>query len=181
MSDFDFAFSLYGLVLGFTLVEVLAGFVRVMKQRRVVRVGWLTPMLAVFVMLDLISYWTGAWTGRGAFEISYGAFLVALVRTAGYYLAAAHIFPDVLDSSTDLDEHFFANRRMVMGIILALSLASFAISLLFGTRQIGVVQAATLVVYYPMMALVVVARKRWLAMTALAILIADYLFWAVVA
>ncbi len=69
MSDFEFVFSLLGLLLGFSLVEVLGGLARLIEaQLRAVklgaagqaearfRAGWLTPLLGLFVMLDLISF-----------------------------------------------------------------------------------------------------------------------------
>ena len=57
MDAFNFAFSLFAIVLGLSLVEVLTGFARALKRRRVVHLGWLTPMAAIFVMLDLTSFW----------------------------------------------------------------------------------------------------------------------------
>ena len=72
MNDFSFLFALYSLMLGLSIVELLGGLGRVMEVRltadrdavdRVV-VGWLTPLLAVFVMLDLVSFWMAAWTVR---------------------------------------------------------------------------------------------------------------------
>jgi len=65
MNAFDFAFSLFAIVLGLSLVEVLTGFARALKRRRAVHLGWLTPMLAIFVMLDLTSFWGWMWSGRG--------------------------------------------------------------------------------------------------------------------
>jgi hypothetical protein len=37
-----------------------------------------------------------------------------------YYLAARLVFPRDLDGVTDLDDHFFRVRRIVLGILLAL-------------------------------------------------------------
>ena len=57
MDAFNFAFSLFAIILGLSLVEVLTGFSRALRHRRVVHLGWLTPLLALFVMLDLTSFW----------------------------------------------------------------------------------------------------------------------------
>ena len=66
MSQFEFIFSLYSLLLGLSLVELLSGLGRTVKARLhtdsttvdAFRIGWLTPMLGLFVMLDLLSFWS---------------------------------------------------------------------------------------------------------------------------
>ena len=47
MSAFEFFFGFYGLILGLSVVEVVTGFSKVLKQRRRIRIGYLTPMLAL--------------------------------------------------------------------------------------------------------------------------------------
>lgn len=63
MSEFEFVFVLYSLVLGLSLVELLTGLGRTLEFKlardaadRAFRIGWLTPLLAVFVILDLLSF-----------------------------------------------------------------------------------------------------------------------------
>ena len=43
MDAFNFVFSLFGLLLGLALAEVLGGFGTAMDSRRELRIGWLTP------------------------------------------------------------------------------------------------------------------------------------------
>ena len=61
MSAFEFFFSFYGLLLGLSVAELVGGFSRVLHERQRVRFGWLTPLLAVFVALDLATFWNQAW------------------------------------------------------------------------------------------------------------------------
>lgn len=61
MSNFDFVFTLFGLLLGLSLAEVLGGFGRALQKRRKVRIGWLTPLLGLVVLLDVSSFWLVAW------------------------------------------------------------------------------------------------------------------------
>ena len=49
MDRFEFVFSLIGLLLGLSLVEVLSGLVKARKVRSTIRIGWLTPMLGILV------------------------------------------------------------------------------------------------------------------------------------
>ena len=64
MSQFEFVFSLFGLLLGLSIAEVMSGFGKAVKARSRLRIGWLTPLLGVLVMLDLTSFWTIAWSMR---------------------------------------------------------------------------------------------------------------------
>ncbi|MEM9360914.1 MAG: hypothetical protein AAGB04_32485, partial [Pseudomonadota bacterium] len=71
MIDFEFVFVLYALVLGLSMVELLAGFGRAMEYKfareaaaKEFTIGWLTPLFAAFVMLDLMSFWSFAWVVR---------------------------------------------------------------------------------------------------------------------
>lgn len=180
MDAFNFYFSLSGLILGFTLVEVLSGLVRTIKARHRVRIGWLTPLLAVFVMLDLLSWWSGAWGNRATLVVTYGSLLRGLVTSSAYYFAASFIVPHALDDGADLDQHYFANRRLVFGTVTALAGMSVALRLV-EHRAVGLVQAGTLVIYFGAMILAMISNRKPVSLLALAVLIGDYLFWAVVA
>ncbi len=57
MSAFEFFFSFYGLLLGLSVAELVGGFARVLHERQRVRFGWLTPLLALFVAVDLVTFW----------------------------------------------------------------------------------------------------------------------------
>ena len=88
MSDFEFVFVLYSLLLGLSMVELLGGLGRALEARFAAEatrgtfaLGWLTPLLAIFVMLDLLSFWQAAWTVRGDIAVS-GATLMAVALFA---------------------------------------------------------------------------------------------------
>src|SRR3954469_17438023 len=123
MDAFNFAFSLFAIVLGLSLVEVLTGFARALKRRRMVHLGWLTPMAAIFVMLDLTSFWEFGWGSRRFVSPQYGYLLIGLFVSGLYYLAASLIFPSEFGegrqalSGADFDAHYAQHRRQVMGAI----------------------------------------------------------------
>lgn len=62
MSAFEFFFSFYGLLLGLSVAELVGGFARVLHQKARVRFGFLTPLLAVFVAVDIATFWNQAWS-----------------------------------------------------------------------------------------------------------------------
>lgn len=123
MDAFNFAFSLFAIILGLSLAKVLEGFARALKRRRVVHLGWLTPLLAVFVMLDLTSFWESGWAARKFVTPQYGDLLIGLVMSSLYYIAASLIFPGEFGESrqtmdgADFDEHYMQHRRQVLGAI----------------------------------------------------------------
>ncbi|MES2755506.1 MAG: hypothetical protein V4659_12675 [Pseudomonadota bacterium] len=130
MSAFEFIFSLFGLLLGFSLVEVLGGLARALgvllqpAERRPpdFRLGWLTPLFAIFVLLDLLSFWGAAWLVRDLLHVS-GATLTSLLFFAGAYYCCAHlVIPADLATAGDLDAHYFRVRRTVLFGLLVLLL-----------------------------------------------------------
>lgn len=132
MTDFEFIFVLYALVLGLSLVELLAGFGRTLEnvfetdaEDERFSIGWLTPLLGVFVLLDLLSFWIFAWSIQTLVVVSPAMLLAVITFAASYYLAARLVFPTRPERFQDLDTHFFRVRRTVMGILIALVAAQW--------------------------------------------------------
>lgn len=122
MSNFEFVFSLFGLLLGFSLVEVLGKLAASVKARPQIRTGWLTPLLALFVLLDVTGFWSIVWDARDAIPASYGVLVIGLAITGLYYFAASLIFPSNLDADVDLDLWYFDHKATVFAILLACQL-----------------------------------------------------------
>lgn len=126
MSAFEFFFSFYGLLLGLSVAELVGGFARVLHERDRIRFGWLTPALALFVAIDIVTFWNQAWViFRGAPFNSF-LLLVCLAIAATFYVAASVTFPRVsaegAHERVDLDAHFWAHRKLVFGCILGANL-----------------------------------------------------------
>lgn len=123
MSAFEFFFSFYGLLLGLSVAELVGGFARVLYERRRVRFGWLTPLLALFVAIDLATFWNQAWVFFRGAPFNPVLLLVGLIIAATFYIAASVTFPRVsaegVETQIDLDEHFWAHRQLVFGCVLA--------------------------------------------------------------
>jgi hypothetical protein len=112
MSSFEFVFSLFGLVLGLALAEVLGGFGSAIQSRRRHRVGWLTPLLGLFVALDLASFWILAWSIRDDIPADYFSMMAGLLITSLYYLVARLVFPGDREEWPDLDVYYFAHQEV---------------------------------------------------------------------
>ena len=115
MSNFEFVFSLFGLLLGLALAEVLGGFGTAIQSRRKVRVGWLTPLLGALVALDITSFWMVAWSVRDLLPADYATLLGGLLLIGLYYLIARITFPHYLADWPDFDAYYYEHRRWVLG------------------------------------------------------------------
>ena len=118
MERFDFYFSFYGLVLGLSVAQVAGGLANAVGSRKAIRLGWLTPLLAFFVLMDLASFWVQAWRIRQYVVISYASIFIGLAVALAYYISAALIFPRQSAEWPDLDEHYTAHKRQVLAGVL---------------------------------------------------------------
>ena len=148
MSAFEFFFSFYGLLLGLSVAELVGGFSRVLHERHRVRFGWLTPLLALFVALDLATFWNQAWVFFRGAPFNPALLFVGLIIAAIFYVAASVTFPRVnaegVETHIDLDAHFWAHRRVVFGCVLA---ANAMVWMLLGL--LALVDAGWAVVWTP--------------------------------
>lgn len=79
MTRFEYFFTLFGLLLGFILVEVLSGLVRTLRARHPtgpgdtthVHLGWLTPLLGAFTLLDITGWWGNVWSVHHTLPLGY--------------------------------------------------------------------------------------------------------------
>lgn len=125
MSAFEFLFSFYGLLLGLALTEVVGGMSRAVNARRTRPVGWLTPLLAIVLVLDLMTFWATAW--RDLREIAFHASLLLSAGVAPmiYYFAAKQAFPELDSEIASLDDHFFRHRVWVLGGVVVANQLSY--------------------------------------------------------
>ena len=128
MSAFELVFALFGLLLGLAIAEVLGGFSRALKLKRgarPVRIGWLTPLLGLFVILDLTTFWLLAYDARDYFRADYVTLVAVLLIVGIYYLAATIIFPDEPEAWPDFDDWYDRHNRWVLGGMLLANIGSW--------------------------------------------------------
>ena len=118
MSAFEFFFSLFGLILGLSVAVVIGGLTDILRERNRTPIGWLTPMLAIFVLFDLTTLWVNAWSGLSEVQVTYGAFCVAMVISGVYFFSANMVFPKVASDWETLDDYYMSHHRLVLGGIL---------------------------------------------------------------
>lgn len=183
MSAFEFFFGFYGLVLGLSVAVLATGAARAFKHRKTVSIGWLTPLLAVFVALDIATFWDAAWTNFRELPFSYGLLVGGLIVAVIYFIAASLVFPEAEDDAASLDDHFWTQRRTVLVLLILANLlgvsAQFAANL---TRENGaqliVAYAVNLAIYLVLVGAAAWTKRRWIIAVALGLHVALYLFIA---
>jgi len=128
MTEFEYYIAFYGLLLGLSVAEVASKFLNAIGARRVLKIGWMTPALAIFIFLDITSFWIYAWSVRDALVISWGTMFTGLLVALSYYFAAGLAFPRDISEWSDLDEYYWEHKRIVLSGILVANLISFAVA-----------------------------------------------------
>ena len=179
MSPFEFFFSFYGLLLGFSVAELVGGFARVVHERRAVRLGRLTPLLAIFVAVDISTFWNQAWVIFRNAPFNYALLILGLLVASVFYVAATLVFPRELKPGQALDDHFWVHRRWVLLCVLAanLTMAGFFILLAnltgeMATFGLGGVFWAGLVFFSGGTLVAALARWRRVVLVTLVLLLA---------
>ncbi len=132
MSIFEMVFNLIGLVLGLALVAVLGGLAATISAQPGRTISWLTPLLGAWVVLDVSAFWGIAWEVRDLLTSLWPSLLIGVILSSVYYLAAAMIFPDDVKDYPDLDAHYWAIKRRVIGLILFCDVAVMLLTELLG-------------------------------------------------
>jgi len=163
MTVFEFVLSLYSLLFGLALAQVFAGFGNTLQERHKIKVGWLTPLLGLFVILDLISFWEIAWQLKDMFErpallvLNVGVFLAGI-----YYLAARLVFPRDFVEWPDFDVYYFKHKQWVFGGILLCNSVAVVVLTALGKRfvRLPLGFANDLTLFALLIALLIVRNKR---------------------
>lgn len=175
MNDFEFLTGFYGLLLGLTVVEVATRFADAVDSHRDRPIGLLTPLLAVFVLFDVTSYWIWLWSIREVVTVSWWSVVVSVTGAIAYFLAAALVFPRSPERWTSLDEHYWSRKRWVLSGIIAIAIGTMMAQLSRTLPEAGDVwfyfwQAT----YFVPIVVLWFSRRRGLDVAMLAILLAYY-------
>ena len=126
MTSFEFVFSLFSILLGLALAQVLRGFADAVEMGSKVRIGWPTFLLALVVMADITLFWRVVWAAREYMPDTSTALFVTLLISSLYYFAAVLVFPRKIAGRDELDTYFLAQKSKVLGCLLAANVLAYA-------------------------------------------------------
>lgn len=118
MSPFEFFFGFFGLIMGLAAATLASGLADVLKSRKTVRVGVLTPLLALLLLLDISTFWATGWVELQDIEISYSTIFAGLALSLTYFLGASLVFPRDPSEWPSLDEYYKAHKRLPLAAML---------------------------------------------------------------
>lgn len=183
MTNFEFAFSLFVIILGLGLAGVFGGLARAVKARPRVRIGWATGLLATWIIARTALFWRLIWRTRETFPDSSAALLAGVLICGLMYFASALVFPDELQGRTDLDDYFMQEKAKSIGALLAATALAYALRpLLLGWASWNYMQWLDwlgLGIIFSAGPVAILTKRRWLAIGSLVVLVADSLFGSV--
>jgi hypothetical protein len=145
LEGFYFLTEAFILLMGLAMAEVLRGFARVLKLRArkragiedadAVRIGWLTPLLGLFVIVDQSTFFLHMFTFRDGMPFNGGTVMGILLTIGWYYLIAAMTFPDEPQSWPDFDDWFWQQKRFVVGGVIGVNILSAIAQAFFVTEE----------------------------------------------
>ena len=175
MTVFEYVFSLYSLLFGLALAQVFGGFGNTLQERHKLKVGWLTPLLGLFVIVDLTSFWEIGWELRGMSGRPYFLYLLAGVLLAGaYYLAARLVFPRNFAEWPNFDDYYFRHKQWVIGDILLCNVVAAAVLTAMGSRFIHLpLGFANDLIYFVVLVSLLATRNKRVNIALLLIMLAK--------
>ncbi len=154
MEGFNFLFEAFILLMGLAMAEVLRGFARVLKLRArrkagideatAVRIGWLTPLLGLFVIVDQSTFFLHMFGFREVMPFNGGTVLGILAAIGWYYLIASMTFPDHPRDWPDFDDWFWQQKRFVVGGVIGVNVLSTIAQFIFATPELAETQQQAL-------------------------------------
>lgn len=178
MDRFEFFFSFYGLLLGLSVAAVATGLASAIGARKAVRIGRLTPLLALFVLLDIASFWIQAWRIREHAEITYASIYLGLAVALAYFLSANLVFPTRQEEWADFDDHYRAHKRHVLAGVLFANVVMTGLAA-YWRPEASLFGLDNLAFYIPLVALLFTPPRGRLDVLLLIYLIGFYVVGAV--
>jgi hypothetical protein len=179
MDQFSFYFSFYGLLLSLSAGTVIIRFADAIGERHGRQIGVLAPLLGIFVLLDITSFWVWAWMGRAKFQISFTYMYFGLAVAVAYFFSASQVFPKETGDWKSLDEHYWARKRYVLPGIIFANLAVIAQGAFFH-RAYGQGFWVGQFLYWVSIAALMFTRKKWIDVALLVVLCFTYVGGAMI-
>jgi hypothetical protein len=178
MGGFEFVFGIFGVVLGLAIVEIVRGFAKGIKRPGPIRIGWLSPMLGLFLLYDIAAFWALAWTARAVVPETTPAIALGMLITGLYYFAASQLWPEPGDAGgwADGNGWMLAHKRRILLSIFACNALSVAATMRFvpGSWPVAPTEAWMLALYFALLLAMAFVRGTRATTVVLALAILEY-------
>ena len=181
MSNFEFVFSLFSLMLGLSLANVLGGLGDALQERHKLNVGVLTPLLALLITIDIASCWTVAWSLRDRFQPTFFSLLCGLAVTGTYYFISRMVVPRNTAEWPDFDSYYWGHKRWILGGQIFCDAAAYAAQMALHENPLGgtLDKVFAIVLFVGLFAALLVKGKRLNIAMLVGLILLYYLVGAV--
>jgi hypothetical protein len=108
MDTFEYITALVAVVIGLAIADLATSLHRLLRNRKVVRWDWVSPLAALVILAELFNLW---WRWRGFEGRTIGDVLPYFLALILIYLAASVTLPDEVPAEgLDLGRYFDENR-----------------------------------------------------------------------
>lgn len=170
MSDFEYVFSFYSLILGLAAAEVVSGFADMWRDRRRMHVGLSTPIVGVAILLGVMNAWITFWTRRDTLEVGALSMVMAVLTALPYVFVSRIMFPRA-EQTESLEAHFAAHRRVMLIGLAAPVIVSRLYGLLEGRGYPGGFAGAYFAVRMALPLLLIPFKNRLVNQLGLSLLV----------
>lgn len=132
MSDLEFLFSFYGLLLGLAVANVASGFGEMWRDREVRAVGICAPLLAAIVLFGCMNLWLAYWRIRDDAVVDAWRMLSAACVGLPYIFISRAMFPSESNRHITLEDHYYANRAAILIALAVSPIVSMTSTVAFG-------------------------------------------------
>lgn len=166
------------IVLAIALTDMIQSTHRLLRARARVKWDILTPLLASWVFLWVLSEFFSLWLDARYERINYFALLSLMAVPTVAALTAYAVLPDeVPHQGLDLEQFYFENRRYLVGLLLLFNLSDIGRIVVFAFRYDGMDEFMPWIpyltiwtVFFACLALLYFVCARWAQLTGIFIL-----------
>jgi hypothetical protein len=178
VTAFEALFAFYGLLLGLAIAAVASGFGEQWRRRRVRPIGCLVPLLGLYVLLAASQQWLSFWSARDSLTLTPFSLFMSLAMALPYIFVAQVVFPVTDEDAGSGDDHYLADHRIFLGVLMLPLMFSLTYNLIAGgVGSWGDLLEVLVVWVWPLLvlaALIPIRRRAW-HFAGLILLIADRL------
>ncbi|EAQ30120.1 peptidyl-tRNA hydrolase [Erythrobacter sp. NAP1] len=155
MEGFDYVVLFLAIPVGLALADMAQGLSVAMRRRGEFTIGWLTPLLVLFILVLTSILLESFYEVRDIVGADAPVLFIGLVYTFAFYVAASFVFPESFEPGISLDDWFMEKRRYSLGVTSVLVLITFFLFLMGRSSSVAtqpvvfaIVLAAFLLIFF---------------------------------
>lgn len=118
MSDFEYVFTFYSVLLGLAAANVATGFADMWRDRRAIEVGFCTPLLAAIVLIATMNLWLRFWSNWAGAEVGPWPLITLVAYALPLVFLSRAMFP-AAGGETSLEAHYLEHRHVLLAALAA--------------------------------------------------------------